>query len=62
MTKHIISINSHNFYRYLIPSVFLKWGFFTFALIMDEIYNQSTPKNIFNSGFDPQYTVKFDKI
>ena len=62
MTKHIISINRHNFHQYLFTSVFLKWGYFISAWIADAIYIQSTPINIFNSGFDPQYTFKFDKF
>ena len=41
---------------------FLKWGLFLSAWITDAIYIQSTLINVFNSGFDPQYTFKFGKI
>ena len=62
MTKHIITINKYIFYQYIFPSVCLKWGFFISAWNMNAIYIQSKPINIINSGFDSQYTIKFENV
>ena len=62
MTKHIISINRHNFYQYLFPSNCLEWGYFISAWITDDIYIKPTPINIFIYGFDPHYNNRFYKF
>ena len=62
MTKHIISINRHNSYQYIFPSIFLKWEFFISAWSTDAVYIQSTPINVFNPGLDYQNYLKFDKF
>ena len=62
MTKHIISINKHNLYQYLFPSVFLMWGYFISAWITSAIYIHSKPIKVFKSVFDPHYSFKFSKI